>query len=236
MTADPDPPQFTFRDPAGKVVGAGKLEDLLAYLPGSRARKDAEALIRDAAIAIGRIESVNVRADAVIERERQVEEREQALREDAIRRFCDGVLELEHRLDAFEQAQARAALDALPDPDHPQGLSRAQQADDGDLEAPIAPSHNFDKQQLEAMLARDREADDADDAGPGDLPPELDLPAQSGNFVAPEDPAGTGTRSVATGPSADARWRRRHNEPRPRKGKDWPAQPIAISLNAESDS
>jgi hypothetical protein len=85
------------------------------------------------------------------------------------------------------------------------------------------------------MLARDREADDADDTGPGDLPHELDLPAQSGSFVAPEDPAGTGTRSVATGPQADAR-KRRSREPRPRKGKDWPAQPISISLNAEGES
>jgi hypothetical protein len=92
--------------------------------------------------------------------------------------------------------------------------------------------HPTDRAQLEALLARDREADDADDAGPGDLPPELDLPAQPGNFVAPEDPAGTGTRSVATGPSADARKRRRFREPKPSRGK-LVAQPISVSLNEE---
>jgi hypothetical protein len=81
----------------------------MAYLPDSRARKDAEALIRDAALAVGRIESINARADAVIERERAVEEREQALREDAIRRLADGVLDLEHRLDAFERPGPRRA-------------------------------------------------------------------------------------------------------------------------------
>jgi hypothetical protein len=140
------------------------------------------------------------------------------------------VLELEHRLDAFEQAQARAVLDSLPDPDFP----RAQQ-DDWLPPSTLETPNPTDKQQLEAMLASERGSDDAD-AGPGDLPPALDLPAQSGNFVAPEDPAGTGTRSVATGPQADARRRGRRNEPRPRKGRDWPAQPVAISLNAEGES
>jgi hypothetical protein len=232
MTADPDrPPQFTFRDPNGKVIGAGPLEELMAYLPDSRARKDAEALIRDAAIAVGRVAEINARADAVIERQREVEEREDALRADAIRRFADAVLELEHRLDALEQAQARATLDSLPDPDHPQGLSRAEQAAQDDLEAVHEAPHNFDKEQLEAMLAAERGAGDAAQSV-GDLPPELNLPPQSGNFVAPEDPAGAGTRSVSTGPQADAR-RRRFREPKPLKGRDWPAQPISVSLNEE---
>ena len=81
------------------------------------------------------------------------------------------------------------------------------------------------------MLASERGADDAAESV-GDLPPELDTPPQSGNFVAPEDPAGAGTRSVSTGPSADAR-KRKFREPKPRKGRDWPAQPIAVSLMSE---
>jgi hypothetical protein len=222
---DIDGRRYRFIDPTGKEIGAGPLDELMAYLPDSRARKDAEQLIRDAAVAVGKVEAVNARVDSVLEREREVAERERALHDAAVRALCDSIDDLAGRLDAYERAQARAVLDSLPDPDHPQGLSRAQQDDwlpPSRLEAP----HPTDKQQLEALLARDREADDADDAGPGDLPPELDLPAQSGNFVAPEDPAGTGTRSVSTGPQADAR------KPRPRKGKIVP-QPISVSLSEE---
>jgi hypothetical protein len=118
----------------------------------------------------------------------------------------------------------------LPDPDHPQNLSRAEQAAQDDLEAVHEPSHNFDKRVLEAMLASERGANDAAESV-GDLPPELNLPPQSGNFVASEDPAGIGTRSVSTGPQADAR-KRRFREPKPSRGKVV-AQPISVSLNEE---
>jgi hypothetical protein len=224
MTIDPDhPPQFTFRDPNGKVIGAGPLDELMAYLPDSRARKDAEALILDAAIPAGRVAEINSRADAVIEREREVEAREDALRADAIRRIADGVLELTHRMDAFEQAQVRATLDSLPDPDHPQGLSRVEQAAQDDLEAVHEAPHPIDKEQLEAMLASERGADDAD-SGPGDLPNALQSPSAP---LSEEEPTGLGTRSVQ-----DAR-KRRFKEPKPRKGKDFPPQPVAISLNED---
>ena len=212
---EPDDQRFKFIDPQGRVIGAGPLDQLMAYLPDSRARKDAEALIRDAALAVDRIESINARADAVIERE--VEAREGALHAEAIRRFADAVLELEHRVDAFEQAQASATLDVLPDPDHPQGLSRAQQ---DDLEAVHEAPHSFDKEQLEAMRAseRGREADAAESVG--DLPEELQTPPAP---LSEEEPAGLGTR--------DAR-KRKFREPKPRKGKVV-AQPISVSLTEE---
>jgi hypothetical protein len=106
---DIDDRRYRFIDPAGKEIGAGPLDQLMAYLPDSRARKDAEALIRDAAIAVGRIESINARADAVIERERQVEEREQALREDAIRRLVGGRAGWSRHPQYAGRAQARVS-------------------------------------------------------------------------------------------------------------------------------
>jgi hypothetical protein len=156
-------------------------------------------------------------------RQREVAARERALREDAVRAFCDSVDNLTQRLDQLEQRRIADELARLPDPDDPRSHS------DDDLEAVHEPSHDFDKEVREATL--EREADDAD-GGPGDLPPELDLPAQSGNFVAPEDPLGAGTRSVATGPQADAR-KRRFREPKPRRGRDFPPQPIAVSLTSQ---
>jgi hypothetical protein len=215
---DTDGQRYRFIDPQGREIGAGPLDQLMAYLPDSRARKDAEQLLRDAAIAAGKVAEIDRRADAVEEREANVAAREDALRADAIRRLTDAVLKLQHRLDRFERQQIEAELAALPDPDSPAPL---RYGDHGDLE-PHEPSHDFDKEQLEAMLASEREHE-ADDAGMGDLPPELQLPAAP---LSEEEPAGLGVRSVQ-----DAR---KFREPKPRKGRDWPAQPVSVSLNEEN--
>ena len=210
---EPDDQRFKFIDPQGRVIGAGPLDKLMAYLPDSRARKDAEQLLRDAAVAVGKVAEIDRRADAVAAQERRVAARERALREDAVRQLCDSADNLARRLDAYERAQVRAALDALPDPDDPRSHS-------DDLEAVHEPSHDFDKEQLEVTLASEREADDA---GPGDLPNELQLPAAP---LSEESPGGLGTRSVQSD-------KRRFRGPKPRRGRDWPAQPVAISLNSE---
>ena len=197
--------------PADALV-VGGMDDVMENLPQTAARHRRLRQLDEAEKRhLGQIEAVNARVDSVLERERQVEEREQALREDAIRRFADGMLQLEHRLDAFEQAQARTALDALPDPDDPEHRSRAQQ---DDLEAVHEAPHSFDKEQLEAMRAseRGREADAAESVG--DLPEELQTPPAP---LSEEEPAGLGTR--------DAR-KRKFREPKPRKGKIV-AQPIS---------
>jgi hypothetical protein len=227
MTIDPHRRYGIIPLPAGPApsdaIAVGRLSDVMEYLPQSRARVQRERQLADAEKRhASRIDSIEARADSVAERERQIAERERALQADAVQRFCDSIDDLAARLDAHERAMVADALAGLPDPDHPEGLSRAQE---DDLEAVHEPSHDFDKEQLEATLASEREADDV-----GDLPPELDVgaPPPSGNFVAPEDPAGAGTRSVST----DAH-RRKFREPRPRKGRDWPAQPVAISLNEE---
>ena len=222
MTADPDrPPMFRLLDPHGVEIAKGSMSAVSELILDSKSRKAAEALLRDAAVAVGTIDSINSRADAVIEREREVAERERALQADHVQALVDSIDDLAARLDAHEQAMVADALARLPDPDHPQGLSRAQQ---DDLEAVHKPSHDFDREQLAAVLARGREADDAD--SPGDLPAGLQPPAAP---LSAEEPSGLGTRTVA---SADTR-RRRFREPRPRRGKDWPAQPVAVSLNED---
>jgi hypothetical protein len=221
MTADPDRlPMFRLLDPQGVEIAKGSMSAVSELILDSKSRKAAEALLRDAAVAVGTIDSINSRADAVIERERQIAAAERRLQADRVQALVDSIDDLATRLDAHEQARIADELARLPDPDDPRSHS-------DDLEAVHEPSHDFDKEVLEATL--EREADDAD-GGPGDLPPELDLPAQSGNFVAPEDPLGAGTRAVSTVPSADAR---RFKEPKPRKGRDWPAQPISVSLTSQ---
>jgi hypothetical protein len=220
MTADPDrPPMFRLLDPQGVEIAKGSMSAVSELILDSKSRKAAEALLCDAAAAVGRLESINARADAVIEREREVVAREQALLDAAVRRFCDGVLGLEHRLDRFERQQIEAELAALPDPDSP---GRLRCSDHGDLE-PLGPSHPADREVREATLASERETNDA---GMGDLPSELDLgaPPPSGNFVQPGPEAPT-----------DARKRLRFREPRQRKGKDFPPQPIAVSLTSCDD-
>jgi hypothetical protein len=212
MTTDPERETFKLIHPDGSVIMTGSLSAVTEPILDSKSRRVAERLVRDAAVAAGKVAEIDRRADAVIERERRIGERERALREEAVRRLCDSADDLAQRLDAYEQAQVRAALAALPDPDDPRSHS-------DDLEAVHEAPHNFDKEVLEAALERE-----VDDAGPGDLPPELDLPAAP---LSEAEPAGLGTRGVQ-----DAR-KRRFREPKPRKGRDWPAQPVAISLNSE---
>jgi hypothetical protein len=137
----------------------------MEYLPQSHARDKRERQAADLeARALRTVAVVNSRADAVIEREREVKSREDAARAvmaDGIRRFADSVLELSHRVDAFEQRSIQAKLDALPNPD--------AVPDDGDLE--VKPA----KTELETVLG---------DQNPGDLPSELEIgaPAPLGSY------------------------------------------------------
>ena len=91
----------------------------MEHVVDSRARNDANQLLKDAAAALGVLD--------------QIEEREQSLQERQIRAFCDAVSRLSRRLDAYEakrRAQARRDeeaerqairdyLDSLPDPESP---------------------------------------------------------------------------------------------------------------------
>jgi hypothetical protein len=109
---------------------------------------------------------IEARSDALDIRERDLEAREDALRsvqDAAVRRFCDSVVELKHRVDAFEQRRIADALAALPNPD--------AAPDDGDLE--VKPA----KTELETVLAHG-------DQNPGDLPSELKAgaPAPLGSY------------------------------------------------------
>jgi hypothetical protein len=213
---DPNRPQFKLTAPDGSIIAVGDMAAVTEPILGSKSRKAAEALLRDAAVAVGTIDSINSRADAVIEREREVAAAERRLQADAVQRFCDSIDDLAARLDTYERAMVADALARLPDPDDPRS-----HADHGELE-PHGPSHPADREVLEATL--EREADDAD-AGPGDLPSELQLPAAP---LSAEEPGGLGVRGVQ-----DKRRSRRFRAPTPRKGRDWPAQPIAVSLTSQ---
>jgi hypothetical protein len=215
MTADPDrPPMFRLLDPHGVEIAKGSMSAVSELILDSKSRKAAEALLCDAAAAVGTIDSINSRADAVIEREREVAERERRLQADAVQRFRDSIDDLAARIDAHEQARIADELARLPDPDDPRS-----HAEHGELE-PHGPSHPADREVLEATL--EREADDAD-AGMGDLPSELQLPAAP---LSETEPAGLGIRSVQSD-------KRRFREPKPRRGRDWPAQPVSVSLTSE---
>jgi hypothetical protein len=180
---------FKLLDPAGNVIAHGDMAAVTEPILDSNSRRVAEALVRDARAAAGRIAQIDRRADSVAERETEV-----AAREDAI--FADGVLQLSHkiediarRMDALERARDGATLDALPDPDDPENRPRLQQ---DDLLPPAmheAP-HAQDRQQLEMergaqvverhRLGRIEVADEVHDGKlPGFLGPlvnELSLP------------------------------------------------------------
>jgi hypothetical protein len=150
------PPQFRFMSPTGEVLAVGPLSLLDEAV---RARSTAEGAIAAAARAAGQMARIQARSDALDRKERDLEQREDACRaiqSDGIRRFCDSVVELKHRLDRFEQQRAADALRDLPDPD--------AAPDDGDLE--VKPA----KTELEIVLAHD-------DQNPGDLPNELEAGA-----------------------------------------------------------
>jgi hypothetical protein len=189
------------------AIAVGPLSMAMEYLPQSHARDKREQQAADLeARALRTVAVVNSRADAVIERERKVKAQADAARaimSDAIHRFADDVLALRHRLDRIEQRKIADALRNLPDGDHPQGLSKAQQ---DDLEAVIEPSAERDRRELAEVEEAIKSG--ADDAGPGDLPPELEIgaPPPLGSY--------------------------------PTLGREPPriAQPTAVSLNAADDA
>jgi hypothetical protein len=142
------------------AIAVGPLSMAMEYLPQSHARdkreREADSLTMR---ALKTVADVNLRADAVIEREREVRaqaDAAQAIMSDAVRRFVDDVIKLGHRFDEFERRSIQAKLDALPNPD--------AAPDDGDLE--VKPA----KTEVETVLG---------DQNPGDLPNELETGAPS---------------------------------------------------------
>jgi hypothetical protein len=106
---------------------------VMSYLPQTVAREKRDRESHDLELRSLKIAAdTALRADAVIERERQVKaqaDAAQAIMSGAIHRFADDVLKLSHRLDQIEQRKIADALRELPDPD---GVA----PDDGDLEVP----------------------------------------------------------------------------------------------------
>jgi hypothetical protein len=92
--------------PAEALV-VGGFDDVMSYLPQTTAREERERqLVKGEARLAHRADSVRLRAEQVIERERELKQREdtcRAMQADAVRRFCADVLELQHRFDAYER-------------------------------------------------------------------------------------------------------------------------------------
>ena|SRR6516162_2238957 len=76
---------FTLRAPDGSTIARGSLSSLTERVLDSVARKDAEQLLRDAAMAVGQLESIQAGADAVAAREDAATARELALHTDAVK-------------------------------------------------------------------------------------------------------------------------------------------------------
>jgi hypothetical protein len=169
---------FRFIGPDGSEIANGPLSLLDEAL---RARSTAEGAIAAAARAAGQMARIQARSDALDLKERDLEQREDACRAiqaDAIRRFCDSVVGLKHRLDRIEQQRIADAFAALPDPDDPQGRSKDQQRAEADNlpPSPLPPPHG-DEQEVETVLERER-------GDQGDLPAELlkNAPPPPGNY------------------------------------------------------
>jgi hypothetical protein len=159
--------------PAG-AIATGPMSIITENVLGSRARAEAEALVKRA-------------ADAA-EQEREREEREQELTANAIREIADGIKRLGQRIDAIEQSRDdRRKLDAAseateemlqlpkdaPDPEAP-----------SDTLAPPAPTG-----ELHPLAAKDP-AEHEPVADQGNLPPELErgAPPDPGNYPELKDP------------------------------------------------
>jgi hypothetical protein len=169
------PPSFRFIDHNGTEIANGPLSLLDEAL---RARSTAEGAIAAAARAAGQMARIQARADALDQKEHELEQREDACRAiqaDAMRRFVDDVLKLSHRFDKFEQRSIQAKIDALPDPDRP---------DDGDLEAPKPAKPEPDDGALEVEESKSEAETAIGDQNPGDLPEGLlaGAPAPPGSY------------------------------------------------------
>jgi hypothetical protein len=101
------------------AIAVGPLSQVMEYVPQSLARakreRDADNLAMQ---ALKTVADANLRADAVIERERKVKaqaDAAQAIMSDAVHRFAGDVLKLSHRFDEFERRSIQAKLDAAAD-------------------------------------------------------------------------------------------------------------------------
>jgi hypothetical protein len=172
MTTDPHQ-RFCIR-PLGAgpapddALAVGSLDDMLMHaLPQTRAheRRERELAAAEARHA-ARADSLKLRAEDVIRRENEVEERERADFAAKVKTFADGVAKLQARMDALEQRRADAALaEEIRAAD---AALKALQADDGPLEV-LEPSADRDREELAARGG----APDVDDQLPAGGSPSL---------------------------------------------------------------
>jgi hypothetical protein len=175
----------------GMAHMTGGMSDVMAAIPGTREQKDLRLLV--------------LRADAAVRAEQAIEARKTAERDDLVQRLCDGISQMQRRLDAYAEREAlRRELDAqsqqivdtysipadLKDPD-PTALDGAVGQDaeavfpaqEGDYPAPsLYPSLREADGRVPGNTEREpprlEEAlteDDTDATGPPPYPLPLDL-------------------------------------------------------------
>jgi hypothetical protein len=145
--AMPDDGHFRLTDPHGNIIARGSLSALLERVNQSVPRMNAEQAIAAAARAIQRERDDAARADALDQRERDIEERERQAFADRISRFADGVKAVARRMDALEQRQADATL--------AEEIKQADEAlralrDEGDLDGIKVAPNLRDAEKIEA--------------------------------------------------------------------------------------
>jgi hypothetical protein len=200
MTDSNHQPQFKYRNPAtGEIIARGPLSLLGESL---RAHATAEGAIKAAALAAGVITRNTARADALDQRERDLDAREDAAHAiiaNEVARLQDAALKLVHRMDSYERALVRKEIDAAPDPESPEA---------DNLEAALPVPEHRDREELSAILARNRDDEAQEPAGVGvTLTPSQ--PVANDGFVCGRD------RKAAR--RAWIREQRKCNGPRPRR-------------------
>jgi hypothetical protein len=174
--ADPAPsfaivPVRDNKVPASAIMH-GPMDVVAESILGSRARADAEALVKRA-------------ADAA-EQEREREQHEQELFAEGVRALRDGILKISHRIDALMQSRdVRRRLDFASETTRKQ-LELPKDPPELDL-TDDTPSPSGELRPLEAKDPKEHQPAAGDQ---GDLPRELErgAPAQTGNYPTLEDP------------------------------------------------
>jgi hypothetical protein len=161
------------KPPAG-AIAHGPLSAVFEHVLGSRARADAEALVKRA-------------ADAA-EQEREREQREQEVLSDGIRTIADGVAKLSRRLDLLLRSRdARRRLDFASEATK-QMLELPKDAPSPDrlFDAAMEPGGELHPLQAKDPAEHQPKPDDQ-----GALPNELErgAPPETGNYPSLEDPS-----------------------------------------------
>jgi hypothetical protein len=187
-----DPTQtITITRGDGLVIAKGSASMLADQVKdGRQGRADAAKVMVERVIIDHKERELDARADALAERERTIQAREDAAYADGMARLTRGLSDIARRMDAFEKRRDEERL-AKEIADADRALA-ALQSDDGDLEAIKEAPHELDKEVIRAHEAEDAirtGADDFDGGSPA-------LPANEPEPIEPSQPLGALTDSI----------------------------------------